>query len=292
MLMQEALENWVSYLETRKVESPRLSAELIVAHAISQPRANVLANPDRKLTNSEETTIEVLMRRRGKHEPIPYIIEEVEFYSIPFVIKPGIFIPRPETETLVDATLEIAKNIKEEPKIYEMGTGCGNVIIALALNMDEGEFWASDISSNAVQVANLNVRQHDLQNYVDILEGTLFSPLRKELTTEFDIIVSNPPYVKSNEIPKLSPQIKDFEPVVALDGGRDGMNFIKSILDGAAPILKPGGYILLEGDPSIMPAIRSEVQRRSYYEDFRIHKDASGKERVAQFRTKTKKIGL
>ena len=291
MLIQEAVDHCASYLEGKKIESSRLSAELIVGHVTSLSRTEVLSTPNRKLTNTEETNLDVAMKERGKHKPLPYITGEVEFYSIPFSISSGIFIPRPETETLVDAALDIAKEISDAPKIYDLGTGCGNIIIALALNLDDGEFWASDISNNAVQTASLNVRRHDLQNYVEVKEGQLFSPMRKELATEFDIVVSNPPYIRSGDIPKLPPQIKDFEPHIALDGGRDGMSVIKSILDGAAPILKPGGYVLLEADPITMPSIRSEVQRRTCYEDFKVLPDASGKDRVAQFRTKAKKIG-
>ncbi len=290
MLLKEAVEQGTALLVNKKVESPQLSAELIAAHVTSMSRTQVLSNPEKKLTNSEETQLDILLKKRGKHEPIPYITGEVEFYSIPLSITSGIFIPRPETETLVDKALEIAKNLPEPPKIFDLGTGSGNIIISLALNLDDGEFWGSDISNNATQVASLNVRRHDLQNYVEIKEGTLFNPLKKELTTEFDILVCNPPYIKSNDIPKLPAQIKDYEPHIALDGGRDGMLFVKTILDGAPPILKPGGHIFLEADPTIIPQIRSEVQRRTFYENFTVYKDASGKDRVAHFVTKRKKI--
>lgn len=287
MTIQEAIDFGVEQLERKKIESPRLSAELLMAYVTSQNRSQVLANADKQVTNREEIQYKGLLQRRAKNEPVPYITGEVEFYSIPFTISSGVFIPRPETETLVEAALAVARQM-DAPKIYDLGIGSGNILISLALNLDDGEFWGSDITNIACQVAQQNVRRHDLSSYVTLKEGPLFTPMRTELTKDFDIIVSNPPYVKTGEIQKLSGQIKDFEPHIALDGGRDGMTFIKSVLDGAHHMLNPGGYIFLEADPTIMTTIRTEVRRRPMYGEFTIHNDASGKERVCQFRTKTR----
>jgi len=287
MKVKEAIEQSVELLETRRVESPRLSAELLVAYATSMDRAQVLANPSRELSSHEQIQLKSIMQRRAKHEPIPYITGEIEFFSIPFSISNGVFIPRPDTETLVSAALEVLKKI-HDPKIYDMGFGCGNVIISLALNLESGVFWGNDISSQAYKVAGQNVTRHELNSYVTLREGNLFAPMRTELTKDFDMIVSNPPYVKTGDIQKLPNQIRDYEPVIALDGGRDGMNFIKALLDGAPPMLKPGGYLLMEADPTIMSTIRTEVRRRGLFEDFVVHNDASGKERVCQFRTKAR----
>ncbi len=285
MNVQEAIELCNETLETKQVESPRLSAEILTAHVTNMTRSEILYSLDRSLSNTEESRLKVLLQRRAKHEPIPYIIGEVEFYSIPLTITNGVFIPRPETETLIEKVLEVAKTM-EKPKIYDLGTGSGNIIITLALHLEDGEFWGSDISNNAIKIAQKNVLEHDLASYVTLKEGPLFSPLRNELSQDFDILVSNPPYVKSQEIQKLTNQIKDFEPIVALDGGRDGMTFIRSLLDGAPHILKSGGYIFLEADPTLMLSIRTEVRRRKGFSEFTIHKDASDKERVCQFRVK------
>lgn len=286
MNVLEAVEHCTSTLELKKVESPRLSAEILVGHITTLSREQLITQKNRVLSNPEQSKLEAILQRRAKHEPIPYITEKIEFYSIPFSISHGVFIPRPETETLVSAALEVANRITmHTPKIYDLGTGCGNIIISMALNMDDGEFFASDISNLAIQVAQNNVRTHELQNYVELREGTLFTPLRTSLTKDFDIFVSNPPYIKSGEIPKLSNQIRDFEPHLALDGGREGMTFVKSILDGAPHILRPGGYIFIEVDPSLVMTIRSEVRRKGF-EEFTVHNDASGQERVVQFKIK------
>ncbi len=282
MIVQEALDNAIQTLENRKVESARLSAELLLAHVLEKTRSEVLANPDLPLNAMQESKLNNLINRRSRFEPIPYLIGEVEFYSIPFNISSGVFIPRPETETLVDAALAIANEL-EYPKIYDIGVGSGAILIAIAMNVDDGEFWGSDISSIALQIAKQNVIRHDLQNYVELREGALLSPLRNQLTKDIDLVVSNPPYIKTNEIPKLDPQVREYEPHIALDGGRDGMNFIKSIIDGAAPLLKPGGHVLIEIDPSQSMMVRTELRRRKLWGEFTVHKDASGNERVVQF---------
>ena len=285
--VKDAIDNCNAILVTRKVESPKLSAELLVAHVTNQSRTDVLANPDRPIAPTEAAQLELCLTRRMKHEPMPYILEEVEFYSTAFHISKGVFIPRPETECLVDAALAIAKGItNHEPRVYDMCTGSGNIVISMALNMPEGEFIASDVSNTAIQVAAQNVRRHDLQNYVTLREGPLFTPMRSELSLDFDILVSNPPYIKTQDINKLPNQIRDHEPAIALDGGREGMTCIKSILDGAAPLLRPGGYVLIEADPTIIPVIRTEVRRRSMFGDVVIHKDLNDQDRVCQFRLK------
>lgn len=284
MTIQDAIDKFCAQLEQKNVESPRLSAELIAAHVLGASRTELLANPSREIAPREMTKFQIGIDRRMKHEPIPYITEKIEFYSVPLTISRGVFIPRPETEMLVEATLAIARTLDHPPKIYDLCTGSGNITIALAHNLDDGEFWASDISNIAVQIASINVRDHELTRFVELREGPILSPLRNELSKDFDILVCNPPYVKTGDIAKLSPQIKDHEPSIALDGGRDGMTFIKSMLDGAPPMLKRGGYVLLEADPTLIPIIRTEVRRRAAFGDFVIHKDLNGQDRVCQFR--------
>lgn len=286
MIVQEALDQAVATFEARKIESPRLSAELIVAHLVGTDREGVLTHSDRQMSNTEESQLQALIQRRCKNEPVPYITGKTEFYSVPLQITSGVFIPRPETETLVDVAIDILNEMDHVPKIYEMCIGSGAITLGIASKLEDGEFWGSDISNTAIQVAQQNVRDQGLENYVTLREGNMFVPLRTELSKDFDMFVCNPPYIKTNDIPKLESQIKDYEPHLALDGGRDGMQHIKSILDGVAPILRSGGYILLEAEPGLMSVIRTEVRRRAQFEGLKIHKDASGKDRVVEFRTR------
>lgn len=287
MNIADAVQQTKDTFGTRKVEAPDLSAELIISHVVTIPRGHLAAHGDQALTPQQETELQAFVARRCKHEPIPYITGNTEFFSIPFNITSGVFIPRPETETLVQVTLDIIKeNELEDPRIYDMGTGSGAVTIALALNLDDGEFVASDISSQAIQVAKHNVRTHELESYVELKEGSLFAPMRTALSTAFDIFVSNPPYIKSPEVAKLPNQIKDYEPHIALDGGRDGMTFYKNILDNVSPIMQKGGYLVLEADPLLIPVIKTELRRKSNFENVKIYQDASGKDRVISFQTK------
>ncbi|MGC9326181.1 MAG: peptide chain release factor N(5)-glutamine methyltransferase, partial [Candidatus Hinthialibacter sp.] len=244
MKILEAIEHYSSILESKRVEAPRLSAELLIGHAASLTRSQVLAGVHRVLTSSEQSRLDALIQRRSLHEPIPYITGTVEFYSIPLSISRGVFIPRPETETLVDAALDIAATLDHSPEILDLCTGSGCVLIALALHLAEGRFWGTDASHLAMQVSRANVRRYELQHRVELREGPLFTPLRSEPAPLFDMLVSNPPYIKSGDIPKLAAQIKDFEPVLALDGGGDGMALIRRLLDGAPAVLKPGGSVL------------------------------------------------
>lgn len=287
MNIADAVQQTKDTFETRKVEAPVLSAELLVSHVVTIPRGHLVAHEDQALTPQQEIELQGLITRRCKHEPIPYITGNIEFFSIPLSVTSGVFIPRPETETLVQVTLDIIKeNDLEDPRIYDMCTGSGAVTIALALNLDDGEFVASDISSQAIQVAKHNLRTHDLESYVELKEGSLFAPMRTALSTAFDIFVSNPPYIKSPDVAKLPNQIKDYEPHIALDGGRDGMTFYKNILDNVAAIMNKGGYIVLEADPLLIPVIKTELRRKSNFENAKIYQDASGKDRVISFQTK------
>ncbi len=288
MNIKDAIDQCKSTFESKKVEAPDASAELLVSHIATIPRTQLPLHAEQDLTSMQEAELQGLMARRCKHEPIAYITGNTEFYSIPLSITNGVFIPRPETEAVINVALNlIQENGLEAPRIFDMGTGSGAIIIALALNLEEGEFVATDISSTALQVAKHNLRTHDLESYVELKEGSLFAPVRSTLATAFDIFVCNPPYIKSTDVTKLPNQIKDFEPHIALDGGRDGMTFYKNILDNVPPLMNSGGLIILEADPTLMPVIKTEVRRKtSTFEGVAIHPDASGKDRVISFRVR------
>ncbi|HOJ61640.1 MAG TPA: peptide chain release factor N(5)-glutamine methyltransferase [bacterium] len=284
MNIQQAVALADTTLRAHHVESPRLSAELLAAHVTSLTRSQVLAKGDRSLSLEEESAFRAALARRVRHEPVPYITGETEFYSLPFSIVPGVFIPRPETETLVDAALAAARGLDHPPTIGDLGTGCGTILVSLAYHLEAGEVWGCDLSPTALRVAAANARRHHLENRVMLREGSLFDPFRPIAGRIFDVLVSNPPYIKSGDIPALAKQIRDFEPLPALDGGPDGLTCIRAILEDAADFLRPGGFLFLEAEPGLMPKIEEEAKRRGYV-DFVVHQDASGKERVAQCRT-------
>ena len=288
MNLQEALTKGVFVLEQKGIESPQLSCELILAHAMEMSRSALLGAADRVLKGAEEAQFKSLLARCAGHEPLEYLIEKVEFYSLEFRVTKGVFIPRPESETLVEKSLELLKD-NDAPKVLDLCTGCGSLIIALILNLDDGEFWGTDISKNAIQVAEFNGRKHDVHRIVEFREGNLFQPLREELANNFDLIVCNPPYIRTAEIQKLPVNIREHEPHVALDGGRDGLNFFRSIIDNATQFLSPQGSVLVELDPTLVKPVEQLVARKgNMFETPQFFNDLSGKERVLLLRPKSR----
>jgi release factor glutamine methyltransferase len=191
----------------------------------------------------EKEMFQNLITRRIKGEPVSYIIGRKEFWSLSFKVNPAVMIPRPETETLVEVALKIFSS-RSSPSILEVGTGSGAISIALATELPQASIIAIDISFEALTVAKKNASSHGVSS-IRFIEGSLFEPLEGE-RIPFDLIISNPPYIPTNEIPHLPPGILDYEPAVAFDGGADGLTFYRAIVQKAPDYLKPGGYLLLE----------------------------------------------
>ena len=282
MNVQEALESAINLFQQKKVESPELSAELLAAHVTGLSRTQILGNPSRPFSKEEPRDFNALVARRAKCEPIAYLTGQVEFYSHTFRIIKGVFIPRPETEILVEKALEDAGRF-QCPKILDVGTGTGCILIAMAHNLDDGEFHGTDISNTAIQCAQANVRDHNLMNYVTLHEGNMFQALRGSLINNFDVIVSNPPYIKSSDIPSLPPDVRNYEPIACLAGGREGLNFYRTFLDNAAPLLSPEGAICLEIDPSLKDPLFDLIRRKRVFSQPEVTKDLAGRDRVLRF---------
>lgn len=220
-----------------------------------------------------------LITRRINGEPVSYIIGRKEFWSLPFKVNPAVMIPRPETETLVEVALKIFSPCSS-PSILEIGTGSGAISITLATELPQASISAIDISPEALSAAKENAFSHGMRS-IRFIEGNLFEPLEGE-RTPFDLIISNPPYIPTNEIPHLPPGIRDYEPAIAFDGGADGLTFYRAIVQKAPDYLKPGGYLLLEagtGQGHDVAKIMVETKKFSLPE---IIKDLSGIERVVK----------
>lgn len=171
--------------------------------------------------------------------PLQYLMAEAQFMGLDFVVRPGVFIPRPETEILVEAAL---KKIATRPIVFDLGTGCGNIAVSIAKFLADVRVFASDVSSLALGVGTLNARRHGVDNRVRFLEGEFFRPLGRE---KVDFILSNPPYIGSDDLKDLPPEVRH-EPRIALDGGRDGLQVLKRIVEECPCHLKEGGYLILE----------------------------------------------
>jgi release factor glutamine methyltransferase len=236
-------------LKDHQIENPRLNSELLLAHSLNFSREGLYRNLHRPLKRRDKEALERLIQRRISGEPLQYILGHQEFWSIDFKVDPRVLIPRPETELLVEQSLLIlSKNsFKRIPSVLEIGTGSGAIAIALAKEVTNIFLVATDISREALRLAKENARSAGLGHQIKFVNGDLFSSLRssKEEGT-FDMILSNPPYIHRLELQTLAREVKEYEPMIALDGGEDGLEFYRRMIPEAPFYLREGGWLLLE----------------------------------------------
>ena len=249
----------VDYLTGKGIDSPRLSAEILLAHQLNMDRVNLYLNFDRPLSDEELEGYRALLRRRLSREPIQYITGVQEFWSLDFAVGPGVLIPRPESELLIEQVLSLcAKGRVPEsgdPHILDLGTGSGALAVSLARELEAAVIWASDLSAATLETAKRNAARHGVEDRVRFVEGDLFEPFEKR-GISFDVILSNPPYIDSETLGALAPEVRDHEPRLALDGGVGGMQVIRKIIEECPDYLNPGGWVLLEMDPDqTLPAL-------------------------------------
>jgi release factor glutamine methyltransferase len=239
---REALGQAVHTLGSQGVESPRLDAELLLCHVLGASRATILAWPERRLTPKELTAYRNLVARRAGRVPLAYILGQREFFGLDFAVDPRVLVPRPETELLVEHALHRAQDLASPPHIADVGVGSGAIAVALAVHLPEATVYALDGSAGALEVTSLNAHRHRVGDRVSCLQGDLLEPLRGPV----DLITANLPYVTTVEWEDLPPEIREYEPRSALDGGPDGLALIRRLLATAGPYLRPGSAILIE----------------------------------------------
>jgi len=245
VILREALQSVTQTLRRAGIADASVEAELLLGHILGISKTQLYIEPERSLTSVETEHLCHLVRRRLDHEPAAYILGHCEFYGIDFCIDCHTFIPRPETELLVEKAVELASRISHQGKritIADVGTGCGAIAISLALALPQAKIYATDISASALQVAEMNCRRHAVSSQVELLQGNLLEPLSQPV----DMIVANLPYIKSCEFKDLSPEVRNFEPTTALAGGEDGLGKIQQILEQMPGKLNYGGCFLLE----------------------------------------------
>ena len=245
MILNEALRSTTQSLIAARIDCPLIEAELLLGHVLGMSKTQIHTEPESTLTLAETKCLQCLVQRRLHHEPTAYILRSREFYGIDFYTDNRTLIPRPETELLVEKTIESAYCLSYPEKqitIADIGTGCGAIAISLALALPKVKIYAVDISATALQVAEINCQRHRVGNQVELLHGNLLEPLPHAM----DIIVANLPYIKSCEFKDLSPEITEFEPTIALSGGEDGLDKIRQLLRQIPGKLNSGGCFLLE----------------------------------------------
>ena len=261
-----ALLDWTAQHFVKKgCDSPRLDAEVLLAHALKLKRIDLYARYNEEIQEESKAKFRDLVRRRADGCPVAYLVANKEFYSLPFIVNQDVLIPRPDTECLVDVALRIGK--KESWKlILDLGTGSGCIAIALAKSLPQVKVVAVDISAKALEIAAKNAVGNKVADRVSFVHGDLFAPLEKGLT--FDAIVTNPPYIPDNDIKDLDKDVKDYEPRLALSGGLDGFSVFDRILADAGSRLNIGGHLFIEiGSPQEEPS-RSRFQA---YPGFQLH---------------------
>jgi release factor glutamine methyltransferase len=264
------------HFEKRQVESPRLTAEVLLSHVLQMGRVRLYVDLDRPLSKDELAAYRALIERRISGEPTQYLTGVREFYNRPFKVDARVLIPRPETELLVEAALH--RLPKDAPgRALDVCTGSGCIAISLAAERPQATVYATDLSPDACTLAKENAQALGVAERVHILQGNLFAPLPPD--ARFDVVVSNPPYIASAEIDTLSAEVRR-EPRMALDGGKDGLALIRRVAEGARRHLVPGGLLAMEIGETQGAALL-EVLRTAGYEDVRVEKDLERRDRMA-----------
>ncbi|MHB8966612.1 MAG: peptide chain release factor N(5)-glutamine methyltransferase, partial [Coriobacteriia bacterium] len=242
---KDALSWTAEYLERKGDDHPRRSAEWLLGAATGLSRVEIYAHHDRPLTPEERSALRVLIERRAAGEPLQYVTGEMPFRHLVIRVEPGVFIPRPETEVLVDAALEAIEGL-ERPLVGEVCTGSGCVAVSIAYENPKAHVWTSDISEAAVEAARRNALYAGVADRVQVSYGDLFAPYVSELPGSLDLVVANPPYIPSTQLPELPSEVLGFEPHTALDGGPDGLHVARRIARDAHGLLAEGGTLAVE----------------------------------------------
>jgi release factor glutamine methyltransferase len=264
--------NWTQKKFADKgIPSPRLEAEVLLAHVLGATRVALYTGFDKPLEEPELAGYRELIRRRLAGEPVAYLVGEQEFWSLPLAVDPRVLIPRRDTETLVEVALRLGKTAR---RVADIGTGSGAVALALAKELPAAEVVATDASEGALAVARANAERNGLAARVRLVAGDLTGPL----DGVFELIVSNPPYVPRGQLPRLAPEVQR-EPRAALDGGPDGLDVLRRLIPAARAHLAPGGWLAVEHGHDQGAAVRA-LFIAAGYADVATTRDLAGNERV------------
>jgi release factor glutamine methyltransferase len=280
------LVQWAAgYFESHHIDSPRATAEILLAHALGARRIDLYLRYDQPLNSDELNRFKTLIKRRTNREPVAYILGHKEFWSLDLEVNRNVLIPRPETECLVEKALE---SLAADPNpgcksILDLGTGSGAVVLALASENSQHSYVGTDISSDAVRIARRNSMRHELGAKICFMVADWFNAFNANAGI-FDLIVSNPPYIRSGDLKRLQPEIHVFEPAAALDGANDGLRCLRRIIQCAHLYLKPAGALLLEMGHDQQTSLKQIIDACGQYEDIRFYKDYCGYDRVVSMR--------
>jgi release factor glutamine methyltransferase len=276
--VRDALDWTVEHFERKGIENPRRSAEWLLSAATGLSRIELYAHFDRPLTDGERAVYRASIERRTAGEPLQYVTGEMPFRHVVLKVRPGVFIPRPETETLVDEVLSALEGVPD-PVVIDLCTGSGAVGVSVAHERGDARVYATEIVPETAEVARENAERCGVADRVTVLTGDLFGPLPDRLRGAVHAVVANPPYIPTADLAHLPAEVGGFEPRVALDGGPDGLETVRRIVADARSWLVPGGALIIETDTSTVKTAVNEMA--AWYEGTKAVRDLSGRDRVA-----------
>ena len=287
--IRELIQVTSEYLDGKGVESAKLNAERLLADVLGLSRIELFYQYDRPVLGVELDHYRDMVRRRAQGEPLQQILGETEFYSRVFKVEPGVFIPRPETERLVEEAVALVAPPDRRllaPVAVEIGCGTGIIGISLALDVPRLNVYATDINPAAIQLTKHNAHTLGADPRVHVLQGNRFDPLPAHLKGQVDLVVSNPPYIRAADIAGLAVEVSGHDPVEALDGGQDGLVFYRALASGLGAWLRPGGHVAVEiGDDQGQDV--EDIFSASGLEDIRVIRDYADRDRVVTARSGT-----
>lgn len=263
------------YFGEKGVENPRLDAEVLLSHVLEKDRLYLYVHFDQPLEEKELTAFRAAVKKRAARLPVAYITGSKEFMGLDFQVTPAVLIPRPDTEILVETALNLLAEV-ENPELLDIGTGSGAICISMLANLQTAKGTTVDISPEALIVAKSNADKHQVTERLTFCLGDLFAPVGGQ---KFHAILSNPPYIPEADIMQLTPEVKQ-EPNLALDGGADGLNFYRRIIQEGRSYLATGGFIAMEVGMDQAPLVAAMAEKTGFFKVSAIIKDYGGIERV------------
>ncbi len=277
MTVLEAIQKTADFLAKKGVESARLNAELLLAHQLKLPRMKLYLNFDRVLTALETDGLRELIKRRAAREPLQHITGSTSFCGHEITVTRHALVPRPETELLAELGWKFLATRNGLPTALDFGTGTGCIAIAIAAKCSAAKIMALDLSTDALALAKQNAEQNQVGNRIEFFSGNGFAALRDG--AQFDLIISNPPYIATAEIETLEPEVRDFDPRTALDGGADGLDFYRRLALEARPFLKSDGQLMVEFGDGQAEDIQKIFEAQKWLVEA-VHNDFSQRARI------------
>ncbi len=275
--IEKLLKDGIEIIKQREFNSPKLDVELILCYVLQKDRIYLHLNGKTEVSEDVKDEFYKLVAKRNEGYPLQYITNSQEFMGLDFYVQEGVLIPRPDTETLVAAVIDIAKErYSNEIKILDLGTGSGAIAVSLAYYLKNSVVTAMDISEKAVETTNINIEKHNLDN-IKVIKGNIFEDISGE---KFHIVVSNPPYIKRDIINNLQTEVSVYEPRLALDGGMDGLDYYRRIVELFKKIHEKTGVLVVEIGSEQKMQVEEIFRKTKLFKTIKTNKDLSGNDRV------------